>query len=184
MRAASLVTSLILITAAATFVVTSSPVPDDGSSEEALTWENHITVSHNGDVVWEGHNALTDQGKNWIRSQIGNVSATDRVGTRDTNASYIAIGNGSAGNSGLTNAIDGGALSGSNPAQGDITVFAAGEFKIVNEFTAGSDIGVVNTTSLNYGANVNDHVSVANFTTEANLLQDDTLTVTQNITIS
>lgn len=156
------------------------------ASDEGLQWENHIIVEKNGDVVWEGHNVLTDQGKNWIRSQIAKVTGGDHLAKDSTNATYIAVGNGtapSAGDTALDKEIQKAGLS---RAAGSVTTYGPGEFQVQNTFTASSDVGIVNTTSLNWGSTAGGTslVSGSSFSTEANILADDSLTVTHNITIS
>lgn len=173
----------------------------DSASQESnvLTWEGHITVKQvrDGDVVdtWEDHNILTMQGQQWIRRQIGeglndDTNATVSALVNDaTNVSFIALGNGSApvaATQQLDQEIgDGEPNNGLERQEGTQTNFpSAGEFQIQNTFTATSDIGVVNTTALNWNVSGPSIVSGGAFGTEANILADDQLTVTHNITIS
>jgi len=63
---------------------------------DSLQWKNHITVKHNGEVIHEGTNTLTDQGKDFIAGKISE-GTTDfqEVTSTDLNGNvseYVAIG--------------------------------------------------------------------------------------------
>lgn len=156
----------------------------DGAQKDVLQWEGHITVEKNGDIVWQGHNVLTDQGQNWIRDQIS--ESTDLVvDDTSTNVTWISLGNGSAPSAATTQLDEEIAVGSLSRADGTQTTFpGAGLFQIQNTFTATADIGVVNTTGLNWNSSGPSIVSGGAFNTEANILTDDQLTVTHNITIS
>lgn len=160
---------------------------DSGTQEsELLTWENEITVKHNGEVVAQFHNVLTDQGKDFIRDKISAVNTTGHfvAGDANKNATFIAVGNGSApveGDTQLAKEVTTGGLS---RAQGSAKTHGAGNFSVKHQFTANADIGVVNTTSLNWNSTGPSIVSGGAFGTEANIVDGDSLTVTHNITIS
>lgn len=168
------------------YVATTDSGQTTATDRAGVDWHNEITIKHNGEEVARFHNTLTDQGKNWIRSQIANVGAGDQIGADSDNATYISLGNGSdvvAGDVVLDSEIQAGGLSRS---AGSVTTFGPGEFQVQNTFTASSDVGVVNTTGLNYGSSPgsNTLISGGAFAAEANILNGDSLTVTHNITIS
>jgi len=165
--------------------ITNVAGPDSAHGDD-VTWVNWITVEKNGKEIARFHNTLTDQGQDFIRDKI--VGQDNSTGTAVTtkNASYISLGNGTTVNTGdtiLDSEIDTGGL---KRDVGQVTVFgnSPGEFKVVADFTATKDIGVVNTTGLNWNSTGPSLVSGGSFNTEANILTDDSLTVTHNITIS
>lgn len=152
--------------------------------ESSVQWKNEITVEKNGQEIAEFTNTLTDQGKNYIRSQLSDVG-TD-PGNESANITYISVGNGSTVQTGDTVLDKEVTCCGLERTSGSVTTFSAGEFQVKNTFTASADVGTVNTTGLNYdGSNgANTLVSGGSFSADANLLTDDQLTVTHNITIS
>lgn len=157
---------------------------DAVNEQSQLAWQNDIQVERNGEVIAEFENTLTDQGKNWIRSQIAGVSSGDDLTADSVNASYISLGSGkdvASGDTVLDSEISTGGLS---RTEGSVTVFGAGEFQVQNNFAATSNVGVVNTTGLNWDGSGNSLISGGSFGTEANIQDGDTLTVTHNITIS
>lgn len=170
--------------AALTGMFGSLALPGTGQ-EESVEWEGHITVEHNGEIIADFHNTLTTQGQNFIRDKIvGQDNTTGTAGISSLNASWIAVGNGTNVGSGdtiLDKEITSGGLARDN---GAVTTFSGGEFKVEHQFDATSDIGVVNTTSLNWNSTGPSIISGGAFGSEANILSGDSLTVTHNITIS
>jgi hypothetical protein len=164
-------------------------VQEETAAQDSSQWEGVYTVQveRDGEVVYKEkeHNILTNQGQNWIRSQI---SAGNSIGSDTDEAQYISVGNQSApvaGDTVLPGEIQDFSLS---RTQGDTTTFGDGEFQVQNTFTASLADGqqlVVNTTGLNYDGNAgaNTLVSGGEFP-DANLLDGDQLTVTHNVTIS
>ncbi|PSG99789.1 MAG: hypothetical protein BRC28_02845 [Nanohaloarchaea archaeon SW_4_43_9] len=161
---------------------------DRTSAQDSSQWEGVYTVEveRDGEVVYreKEHNILTDQGANWIRSQI---SANNGVSGDTTEAEHISVGNESAPSAGdtvLPGEIQDHGLS---RTTGTTDVFGTGEFQVQNTFQANLTDGqelVVNTTGLNYEgiAGSNSLVSGGSFP-DANLLDGDQLTVTHNVTI-
>lgn len=155
--------------------------------EDVLTWENTITVERNGEVVDTFHNVLTFQGRDFIRDKISALNATGDIvaSDADKNVSFIAVGNKSAPSESDTvlpgEVVDG--SSGLSRAQGSTTAYQAGNFSVEVTFDATEDVGVVNTTSLNWNSSGPSIVSGGAFGTEANILSGDQLTVTHNISI-
>lgn len=167
-------------------VAVSGDVLESSLSSESgddLQWRNEITVEKNGEEVAQFTNTLTDQGKNWIRSQI---STKDDIGSDSDELQYISVGNGSTVESGDTVLDKEIQCCGLERTSGSLTTYSAGEFAVENTFTATADVGTVNTTGLNSGGTNggNTLVSGGAFSADANLLTDDQLTVTHNITIS
>lgn len=169
---------------------------DDGATQELSSaqdssqWEGVYTVEveRDGEIVYreKEHNVLTNQGQNWIRSQI---SASDDIGTDDSDeAQYISVGNQSAPVD--TDTVLPGEIQNFNleRTQGDTTTFGDGEFQVQNTFQASlaeDQQLIVNTTGLNYDGNAGADtlVSGGEFP-DANLLDGDQLTVTHNVTIN
>jgi hypothetical protein len=169
---------------------------DDGATQELSSaqdssqWEGVYTVEveRDGEIVYreKEHNVLTNQGQNWIRSQI---SASDDIGTDDSDeAQYISVGNQSAPVD--TDTVLPGEIQNFNleRTQGDTTTFGDGEFQVQNTFQASlaeDQQLIVNTTGLNYNGNAGADtlVSGGEFP-DANLLDGDQLTVTHNVTIN
>jgi hypothetical protein len=159
------------------------------SAEDSSQWEGVYTVEveRDGEVVYreKEHNILTNQGQNWIRSQI---SANNGEGSDSNEAQYISVGNTTAPQAGDT--VLPGEITQYNleRTQGDTTVFGDGEFQVQNTFTAnlGEDQQlVVNTTGLNYASdNAGNQLISGGAFPDANLLDGDQLTVTHNVTIS
>lgn len=181
--------ALFAVSALALGVSVSAPAAQVGQDEaDVLTWENHITVKHNGEVVAEFHNLLTDQGEDFIRDKISALNTTGDFVASDPakNASFIAVGNGTTPLT-KTDTILPGEVTDSNSglqrAQGSTTAYQAGNFSVSVTFTANEDIGVVNRTSLNWNSSGPSIVSGGAFGTEANILNGDQLTVTHNISI-
>jgi hypothetical protein len=162
---------------------------DRTSAQDSSQWEGVYTVEveRDGEVVYreKEHNILTNQGQNWIRSQI---SASDDIGTDGDEAQHISVGNQSA--PVATDTVLPGEIQNFNleRTQGDTTTFGDGEFQVQNTFTAnlGEDQQlIVNTTGLNYDGTpgADTLVSGGEFP-DANLLDGDQLTVTHNVTIN
>lgn len=162
--------------------------PQSTSQEsEVLTWDNQITIQHNGEVIAQFHNVLTDQGANFIRDKISASNSTAGVfsGDNTQNASFVAVGNGTAPSKSTVQLADEVANDGLQRSQGTTKTYGPGNFSVEVSFTAnGGDIGVVNTTSLNWNSSGPSIISGGAFGTEANILDGDTLTVTHNISIS
>ncbi|MFT4867409.1 MAG: hypothetical protein ACI9LV_000002 [Candidatus Nanohaloarchaea archaeon] len=162
---------------------------DETAAQDSSQWEGVYTVEveRDGEVVYreKEHNVLTNQGQNWIRSQI---SANNGMGNDGNEAQYISVGNTSAPTATdtvLPGEIQDFSLS---RTQGSTTVFGDGEFQVQNTFQAslGEDQQlIVNTTGLNYDntAGADTLVSGGEFP-DANLLDGDQLTVTHNVTIN
>lgn len=175
-----------VLLASAVAVVATAGIGGGGEAhEEGLQWENTITIHHNGELVEQFHNTLADQGKNFIRDKIVTLDNTTGTASNETlNATWISLGNGTtvaAGDTILNKEITSAGLERDN---GAVTTFAAGEFQVQHQFTATSDIGVVNTTGLNWNSTGPSLISGGQFSTDANILNGDSLTVTHNITIS
>lgn len=162
------------------------------SSQDQAKWHGEYTVKvkRDGEVVYEKQyeNTLTDQGQNWIRGQIADVTSGDELSSDTENATFIAVGNGTdvqAGDTVLDKEVQ---CCGLQRTSGGVTTYGAGEFSVSNQFTAtlgDSQQVVINTTGLNWEGTQggNTLISGGSFA-DANLLDGDKLTVTHNITIS
>jgi len=161
---------------------------DRTSAQDSSQWEGVYTVEveRDGEVVYreKEHNVLTDQGANWIRSQI---SQPNGQGSDTLEAEHISLGNESAPTAGDT--VLPGEIQDHGLARttGSTTHFGTGEFQVQHTFEASLADGqelIVNTTGLNYDATAGATtlVSGGEFP-DANLLDGDRLTVTHNVTI-
>lgn len=178
---AELLAVLAAVTMTAAIGVSSAPSSTSAESE-VLTWDNTITIRHNGETLAKFHNVLTDQGQNWILNQISDDHVSGQ--SLGTNASYISVGNGTAPSASTTQLDQEIATGGLSRTEGTTKTFGPGEFQVKNQFTATADIGVVNTTGLNWDSSGTSLISGGAFGTEANIITDDKLTVIHNITIS
>lgn len=187
----------LVVSLTAGLAVTGDSPMKQSSQVDSTDWKGVYTVQIERDTDGDGErevvyeerkeNTLTNNGKNWIRSQISELDDKSSNGTDDQEAVYISVGNASdivQSDNVVDAEIQCCQLS---RTQGDsTTAFGDGEFQVQKQFTAsisGSGSVIVNTTGLNYNSTGPSLVSGGSFS-NANLLDGDQLTVTHNITIS
>lgn len=96
----------------------------DGEHQIVGAWITFTVIKEDGTriIAWEGHNAMTSLGLDYICSQVSGIQAADM--------DYIAIGEGTGGTTALNNEFD--------RQQGSYTKGATGVFTIDYTWTAGS----------------------------------------------
>lgn len=162
------------------------------SMDSGLEWSNQITIEKNGEQVDQFHNALTNQGRNYIAGKLFNVTANTGDATETTNNfAWIAVGNGTGVEPSFKQLGDGpGEINSANLSRSlaDTYSYSSPTYTLEKKFTTELSSGniTVNTTGLyfdSYGSDQNSLISGGNFT-EATLKDGDKLTVTHEITIS
>lgn len=160
------------------------------AADDDMEWVNTITVRKNGELIHKSTNILVNQGKDFIAWQISNASTsstwshTSSAPTQSANATYIAVGNGSAPVA-TDDKIEGEfTTDGLSRADGAVSDTGTGQYDVQNTFVySGSSAVTVNNTGLYWNQNEDSLVSGAAFNNEAVLENGDELTVTHSITI-
>ncbi|HEX9678486.1 hypothetical protein [Nitrososphaera sp.] len=181
----AVVVSFLAVAAAATLILLPEEkvVPQGGEGiDSTIPVEGYVTVSvsRQGTEIYyyEGHNLITDAGKDFISAQIGSTS------TGSNGANYIALSSDDtapvATDTTLTGEITG---SGLDRAQGTYTHSAGtNTFTVEAVFTASATVSDVQKTGL-FTASSGGTMMAENTFSSVNLISGDQLTLTWTITI-